>query len=67
MIFLCNKKLRFLIAIKPATNKIATAVLITALMKAKICTSKGNSIVKVNLLKKVTAVKPVCPKGYKKK
>ena len=32
-----------------------TTVLITALAKAKICLSKGNSTFRVNLLKNVTA------------
>lgn len=31
------------------------------------CTTLGKTVVKGKLTKKVTAIKPVCPKGYKKK
>jgi hypothetical protein len=54
---------------KKAAEAKATAAKILAAAKAKAAAAKKTTItcVKGKLIKKVTAVKPVCPKGYKKK
>jgi YVTN family beta-propeller protein len=45
----------------------AAAILAAALAKAKVTSKTTITCVKGKLTKKVTAVKPVCPSGYKKK
>jgi DNA polymerase III gamma/tau subunit len=54
---------------KKAAEAKAAAAKILAAAKAKAAAAKKTTItcVKGKLIKKVTAVKPVCPKGYKKK
>jgi chemotaxis protein histidine kinase CheA len=54
---------------KKAAEAKAAAAKILAAAKAKAAAAKKTTItcVKGKLVKKVTAVKPVCPKGYKKK
>jgi chemotaxis protein histidine kinase CheA len=54
---------------KKAAEAKAAAAKILAAAKAKSAAAKKTTItcVKGKLIKKVTAVKPVCPKGYKKK
>ena len=62
-----NKKKRILW--KRAEAKAAAAKILAA-AKAKAAAAKKKTTitcVKGKLIKKVTAVKPVCPKGYKKK